>query len=165
MAYCIPKRESIKETLFPLHFSSLCRRALNDSYHSIKQEDVKWNKNCKDKPPKLGHLFFIASFNLNPTNSVKMSISVVLKIKEVPFHERYVGPPSSLSYKKISTFGYMKYRIRKYLQNWKGAFFLGGRMEILLEAVIQAIPSYSMSCFRLSKGIIEQRIRLMARFW
>lgn len=52
-----------------------------------------------------------------------------------------------------------------YLQGWKRNFFSGGGKEINIKSVVQAIPTYAMSCFRLPKGLLDKISSLCARFW
>ena len=37
--------------------------------------------------------------------------------------------------------------------------------EILVKVVIQAIPTYTMSCFKLPKGLINEIKALISKFW
>ena len=51
------------------------------------------------------------------------------------------------------------------LQGWKEKLLSQAGREILLKAVVQAIPTFAMSCFKLLVGLckdIEMQIR---KFW
>ena len=37
--------------------------------------------------------------------------------------------------------------------------------EVMIKAVLLAIPTFSMSCFQLSKGSCQKIISLIAKFW
>ena len=51
--------------------------------------------------------------------------------------------------KKVS-FDYIKERVWKMLQGWEEKLLSQARREILIKAMVQAIPTYTMSCFKLS---------------
>lgn len=51
------------------------------------------------------------------------------------------------------------------LQDWKRKFLSQARKEILLKAVIQAIPTYSMTVFLLPKGLGSNINLMMPKFW
>jgi hypothetical protein len=53
----------------------------------------------------------------------------------------------------------------KKLQDWKFKLLSQAGKEILLKAVIQAIPTYCMSLFLLPKGLCSEINSLMQRYW
>ena len=66
---------------------------------------------------------------------------------------------------KKQSFIYLKERVWKKLQGWKEKLLsLAGR-EVLIKSVIQAIPTYTMSCFKLLKGLIKELEVLIRKFW
>ena len=59
----------------------------------------------------------------------------------------------------------IKERVGKKLAGWKEKLlFIGGR-EILIKVVAQAIPTYTISCFQLHKGMCKDLEGMMRRFW
>lgn len=69
-----------------------------------------------------------ACFSLNTGRAMKRSLARLLNLREVACHKKYLGLPSSLSYKKIVSFGYIKDKMWKHLQNWKEKLFsVGGK--------------------------------------
>ncbi|XP_062151970.1 uncharacterized protein LOC133860363 [Alnus glutinosa] len=56
-------------------------------------------------------------------------------------------------------------RIWNKINGWKEKFLLHDGKEILLKAVIQAIPTYTMSVFKLPKSLSRDINSSMAKFW
>ena len=61
----------------------------------------------------------------------------------------YLGLPTLIGRAKYHTFSYLKDRIWKKPQRWKGMLLSRARNEILIKAVAQSIPTYTMSVFQL----------------
>jgi ribonuclease HI len=59
----------------------------------------------------------------------------------------------------------IKDRVWKRLGDWKLKLLSQAGKEVLLKAVIQAIPTYSMSIFLLPKGLCLEINALMQKFW
>ena len=53
----------------------------------------------------------------------------------------------------------------KKLAGWKGKRLSIGGREILIKAVAQAVPTYTMSCFQLPKTLCKDLENLMRNFW
>ncbi|KAK3222430.1 hypothetical protein Dsin_009455 [Dipteronia sinensis] len=89
----------------------------------------------------------------------------LIGIKLVECHENYLGLPCFSSRKKRKLFASIVDRVWNRIKGWGEKLLLAGGKEILVKAVIQAIPMYAMSIFRLPKGLIAEIQRLCGRFW
>lgn len=51
------------------------------------------------------------------------------------------------------------------LQLWRTKFFSSAGREVLIKAVVQAVPTYTMSVFRLPANLIQDLQALTLNFW
>ncbi|KAM6556148.1 hypothetical protein CsatB_003167 [Cannabis sativa] len=79
--------------------------------------------------------------------------------------EKYLGLPQHIGRTKKQLFHYLHDKVWGHLHNWKKKVFSKGGKETLLKSVIQAIPTYSMSCFRLPVATCHSLESVMANFW
>jgi hypothetical protein len=79
--------------------------------------------------------------------------------------ERYLGLLALIRRSRVSSFNYIRGRIWAKLNGWKEKFLTHAGKEILLKAVIQAIPTYTMSVFRLPKTLTKEINAMMGKFW
>jgi len=66
---------------------------------------------------------------------------------------------------RLSSFNGIKGRVWSRLNGWKEEFFSHAGKEVLLKAVIKAIPTYTMSVFWLPKSLVHNINALMSSFW
>ena len=78
---------------------------------------------------------------------------------------KYLGLPSLIGRSKKQVFNEIKERVGKKLSGWKEKLLSIGDREILIKAVAQALPTYTMGCFLLPKGLCEDLERMMRNFW
>jgi hypothetical protein len=79
--------------------------------------------------------------------------------------EKYLGLPVHVGQSKVGAFAHLKDRIWKQMQGWNEIFLSWAGKEILIKAVVQAIPTFAMGCFDLSKSLCDQIGAMICRFW
>ncbi|XP_061998976.1 uncharacterized protein LOC133716286 [Rosa rugosa] len=104
-------------------------------------------------------------FSKNVSEEVKEEISGTLGVEVVASHERYLGLPTYVGRKKTSTFHYIKERLWKKLSAWQGKLLSGAGKDILIRVVAQALPTYAMSVFQLTKSFCDDLEQMCASFW
>ena len=70
-----------------------------------------------------------------------------LKVKEVEKFDSYLGLPTLIGRRKYDTFAFLKERVWKKMQGWKGKLLSRAGKEVLIKAMAQSIPTYTMGVF------------------
>ena len=104
-------------------------------------------------------------FSSNTSEGQKGQILEALGVQEVDRFESYLSLPSLIGRAKYSTFSYLKDKIWKKLQGWKGMLLSRAGKEILIKAVAQSIPTYTMSVFQIPLKLCDELDALCAKFW
>ena len=76
-----------------------------------------------------------AYFSSNTLDNQKQQILEILGVKEVDRFETYLGLPTLIGRAKYHTFSYLKDRIWKKLQGWKGMLLSRAGKEIIINTV------------------------------
>ena len=119
-----------------------------------KASSQKLNRNKTD-------LFFSKATPPNILDHIKTALGV----QEIKQYERYLGLPSLVGKKKKASLLYIKERVATKLHGWKEQLLSQAEREVLLKAVIQAIPTFAMSYFKLSLTLCHQIKALIRNFW
>jgi hypothetical protein len=119
-------------------------------------EDASGQKVNRDKTS----LFFIK----NTKVEVRLFLSRAMGVNPIQRYERYLGVPALIGRSKVSTFNGIKGRIWAKMNGWEEKFLSHAGKEILLKAVLQSIPAYSMSVFQLPKTLCREINSMMAKF-
>ena len=104
-------------------------------------------------------------FSLNTSQELKDEIINILGSMHDSNHTKYLGLPSIIGRPKKLVFAEIKEKVGKKLSGWKGKLLSAGGKEVLIKAVAQVIPTYTMSCFQLPKSLCEDLEKLMRSFW
>ena len=104
-------------------------------------------------------------FSKNTPSSTRSTILTMFGTSSSTQFEKYLGLPPIMGRSKRRAFNEIKDRIWKRLQGWKEKLLSQADREILIKAVIQAIPSYAMCCFRFPASLCDEICSMANRFW
>ena len=94
-------------------------------------------------------------FRKNVPMSTKEQVQNLLRVPEIKEYEKYLGLPAVVGRNKRASLNYIKDRVWGKLQGWKEKLLSQAGKEVLLKAVVQAIPTFAMSCFRLPLAFVK----------
>ena len=156
-----------------------CRRALSiihflfadDSllFCQAKQEEVKVimdtlqlyakaSSQCIDM--EKSSIYFSSNTMMEQREWIKNNLGV----KEVDRFESYLGLPTLMGHSKYQTFSFLKVRVWKKPQGWKGKLLSRAGKEVLIKSVAQSIPTSTMGVFQLPVKICNELNAMCARF-
>ena len=78
---------------------------------------------------------------------------------------KYLGLPMVITRTKDQVFGVVNENCQKRIDSWKNKFLSAAGKEVLLKAVTMAMPTYAMSCFKLSSKLCKDISSMMSRYW
>jgi hypothetical protein len=90
-------------------------------------------------------------FSPNVEVDVRAQICAELNIMTEAISDRYLGLPSMVGLDRTDSFVYLLERIIERLKGWKERFLSTGGKDILLKAIVQAIPVFAMGVFKITK--------------
>jgi len=104
-------------------------------------------------------------FRKNTKAANKHHLMAGLDITTEARNDKYLGLPVYMGKSKAKTFIYLKERVWKRVQGWKEKLLSKAGKEILITAIAQAIPTFAMSCFDLTKTLCDDISRIVCRYW
>ena len=81
-------------------------------------------------------------------------------------HEKYLGLPPLVGRGKKKAFNRIKgNQVGRKIASWKGKLLSPAGREILIKAVAQASPTYTMNCFKIPDSLCSELNSLIRNFW
>lgn len=105
------------------------------------------------------------AFSKGISSTDQQQLKDVMRISKIGGFGRYLGLPERIGHRRKEAFEYLKQRIKNKLDSWYNRFLSQAGKEVLLKAVITALPTYAMSCFLLPKGLLKEITSYMRNFW
>lgn len=104
-------------------------------------------------------------FSNNTTSLTQWYIMQLIGLNTSTNMETYLGLPYVLGRSKAKAFHGIIDKVNGKLLIWKTRFLSTTGKEILIKAVVQALPTNCMSLFKLPKCLFQQLNSLISTFW
>jgi hypothetical protein len=144
----------------------------DDSLVFCKANRVEWRRLLniiatyeRGSGQKINLLKTAVFFSRNTCFSRRKEILESSGLEEANMYDSYLGLPTLVGKNRNHAFKEIKERVIWKLNNWKSKLLTLAGKEVLLKAVVQAIPTYSMSVFLLPASLCKELNQLMQFFW
>ena len=105
-------------------------------------------------------LFFSKNTNAQTQDAIKEDLNV----PAIQHYKKYLGHPSFIGRKKKVCFTKVKERIWARMQSWKEKLLSQAGKEVMIKTVIQSIPTYSMSVFKMTVSLSKEIETMIRKF-
>lgn len=104
-------------------------------------------------------------FSKNTTVETRTSICQVLEVVQEHGSAKYLGMSFVIGRSKREIFSYVEEAVCRRVESWKTKLLSTARKEVMIKAVINALPVYVMSCFKLPVQTCKAITSTTAQFW
>jgi len=106
----------------------------------------------------------LVMFSKNAKVADKQRLMQILEVRTEARNKKYLGLLVYMGRSKEKTFAYLKDNVEKN-SRVEGKIVIEGWKRNLDQGVAQAVPSYAMSCFDLTKSLCDDLSTMICRFW
>jgi hypothetical protein len=104
-------------------------------------------------------------FSRNTKAPVRELLSCLIGVPPTQKYKTYSGLLALVGRSWVRSFEGLKGRIWDKMYGWKKFFLSQARKEVPLKAVVQSIPTYTMSVFQLPRTLCRDINTMMSKFW
>jgi hypothetical protein len=104
-------------------------------------------------------------FGTHCSSDTKQKVMETLAVTNESFHEKYLGMPTHVGRSPTKTFKFLNDKVWQRIISFSDRPPSRAGKEILLKSVVQAIPIYIMSCFRIPISTCERMRQVVADYW
>ena len=104
-------------------------------------------------------------FSTNTSQPNRQAICSTLSTTSTGHLGKYLGLPQIIGRGKKQAFTKIKQKVSQKLHGWKGKMLSQAGTEVLVKSVAQAIPVYTMSCFRIPDSVCNEINSMVSNFW
>ena len=104
-------------------------------------------------------------FSANTSKDLRKTICAELGNMKEATGGKYLGLPMLIKRSKQQVFCHIKYKVKEKLQGWKRNLLSPAGKEVLIKSMAMALPTYTMSCFKLHKVLCKDTSKMIAKCW
>jgi len=104
-------------------------------------------------------------YSRNVQEPLQQHITNILGVRAVLGTGKYLSLPSMVGRSKKATFNFIKDRVWQKISSWSSKCLSKAGREVMIKSVLQAIPSYAISIFRLPNSLLDEIEKMMNAFW
>ncbi|GJN09541.1 hypothetical protein PR202_ga27556 [Eleusine coracana subsp. coracana] len=104
-------------------------------------------------------------FSGNTEESEREKVYSLLGIPTEALGERHLGLPTAAGRTMDGVFDFVRDRVRNSVNGWGEKQMSFAAREVLIKSIAQAIPTYSMSCFKLPAKLCKRLTTYISNFW
>ena len=142
--------------------SLLFCRAREEEYQSLLEVLAKYERASGQQINRTKTTVF---FSKSTNEDTQKTIQNLLGVNIVQHYEKYLGLPSFVGRKKKESSTYIKQQVWKRIQTWEGKLLNQAGRKILIKAVAQSLPTYTMACFKLPISLCHNLESMICRFF
>ena len=120
---------------------------------------------CGASGQRINHVKSSVFFSRGCPDSLKQGVMQRLNVHNESLSDRYLGMPTDVGHSKMGTFKYLSDRVWDKVKGWMSKCLSAGGKDVLIKSVAHAIPVYSMSCFKLLRGLCNHLNSIIRKFW
>lgn len=91
--------------------------------------------------------------------------SILLEMPPVQKHSKYLGLPMLVGNRRLEVIRCLEDKMGKKVQDWKCKLLSWAEREVLIKSCLQAIPVYTMGCYKFPKSFRDNMSALAIKFW
>lgn len=95
----------------------------------------------------------------------KEALKLAIGIESEALSEQYLGLPTVVGRSKDGVFKYVTESSKKKTTGWKGQGLSKKAREVLVKSGLQSTPTFTMSCFHLTKKMCRNLSSISSKFW
>jgi hypothetical protein len=151
---------SVSHLLFADDCFLFCRSNLQETQHLMNILNTYEKASGQEINLTKSEVFFSRNLSL----PAQEDLAKIMGVRHVLGTGNYLGLPSMIGRKK-KIFSYIKDRIWKRINSWRGRALSRAGKEVMIKSVLQAIHSYVMSIYLLPETLIKEIERMLNSFW